>query len=809
MLSISPPASGAGKGNYYLNLAREDYYTGGGEPPGQWFGRGAEDLGLAGTVNATELHNLMEGFDPSGQNALVQNAGKENRQSFWDLTFSAPKRVSVAWSQASPEISREIQSAQKEAVRAALRYLEENCAETRRGKGGLTIEKANLVFATFEHGTSRALDPQLHTHCLLQNLGFRQDGTVGTINTHVIFKHKMAIGALYRAELSAQLERRLGLLSERKGKAFELKGVPEELIREFSKRRQAIEEELKERGYFTSKASDVATLNTRDKKESVSREQLFAEWQQIGQQYRWSKTQIENLCAQHAPERDIEREKAEAVAGAVNEITNRQSFFSEKELVRFVAEESQGRGVGAKEVLDAISSTLSASPEIVSLGRVKDERVYSTKEILRMEKELLKTAIAGKNDGQFVVPTKTVERVLESNKTISDEQREAVIHVTTALGRVQILAGRAGTGKSFTLRTARECWESGGFRVIGAALAGKAAQGLYEGSGIKSATLHRLLGSIEAGTELIDSKTIVVIDEAAMVGTKQLSRLIKAVDAGGGKLVLVGDERQLQSIEAGGAFVAIARNVGSATLTENRRQEEDWTKRAVELFSRGHASTALMEYAQRGYVTIKGDRYSVMDSLVDDWARKGIKNPKDNLILASEKREVYALNKLSQLRRKEELGESSVRANGQELYQGDRVLITRNSRILGVRNGQLGTVRSVNKQFHKVTVSLDSGNYVSLNLKTFPHVELGYAVTTHKAQGMTAKDAYVLAGGAMQDRELTYVQASRGKGVTRFYLTEADTGPELRDISRQMSKSNRKELALSVLAPEKKLDISF
>ena len=809
MLSISPPARGAGKGDYYLRLSREDYYTGGGEPQGKWLCQGAKSLGLSGTVSAEKLKNIMLGFTPSGKKKLVQNAGEENRQCFWDLTFSAPKSVSVAWSQATRETALEIQAAQAEAVKAAINYLEKNCAVTRRGKGGARTEKVKLVVAAFEHGTSRAQDPQIHTHCLLQNLGIREDGTTGTINSRNVYEHKMALGALYRAELAAQLEKRLALIAERNGKTFELKGVSEELAREFSKRRHAIERELSELGLNSAKAANVAALNTREAKEAMPREVLFSLWQEVGRKHKWSTKELEALIGQPLPKRKKEIEKKEAMELAVAGITERKSFFSERDLVRAAAEGAQGRGLGAKDVITAVHQALTKESEIVPLGSYKGERVYSTKEILRIEKELLHGVAKGRADKSFIVGEAIVKRIVSANKTLSEEQQRAIQHLVRNPGRVQVISGMAGTGKSFMLGVAKACWEESGLKVIGAALSGKAAQGLFQGSGIKSDTLHRVISSIDLGLLKIDSKTVLVIDEAAMVGTKQLSEVFKRIDSKNAKLVLVGDARQLQSIEAGGAFAAISRTIGEAELTENRRQEELWAKRAVALFSEGRSNEALEEYASRGFVRVEKKKDLVLHSLITDWGKHGVESPKDELILAAEKEDVIFLNQLAQLKQKGEgkLGEKSLRIGQTEFYEHDRVLITRNSRTLGVKNGQLGTVRRINRWFSRLTVALDSGQFVSLNLNSFPHVELGYAVTTHKAQGMTSKNAYVLLGGTMQDREISYVQASRGKSITRFYLTKADAGEKLSEISRQMSKSRKKELALTVLEQSKKLDI--
>lgn len=262
MLSISS-AIAAGQGRYFGSLAREDYYTEGGEPPGQWFGSGVATFGLSGEVDTVVFQQLLFGFSPDDRTPLVQNAGDPQRQAAWDLTFSAPKSLSVLWSQADAETQRLIQELQALAVMKALTYLEDVAGFTRRGHAGERRERAAWLIAMFEHGTSRAQDPQLHTHAVLLNLARRADGSTGTLISREVFRHKMAAGALYRAELAALLQDRLGLGIEREKTWFEVEGVSPALIAEFSKRRQQIEALLKERGQEGAVAAKEAALHTR------------------------------------------------------------------------------------------------------------------------------------------------------------------------------------------------------------------------------------------------------------------------------------------------------------------------------------------------------------------------------------------------------------------------------------------------------------------------------------------------------------------------------------------------------------------
>lgn len=310
MLSIAEPMRGTGKGNYYLNLAREDYYLEGGEPAGRWFGEGAKLLGFEGQLDQEAFRNLLAGLTPQGDGRLVQNAGRDNRQSGWDLTFSAPKSVSVFWSQASETTRYQVQQAQQMAVEAALSYLQDTAGLTRRGAGGAKLERAPLIFACFEHSTSRELDPQLHTHAILLNLAMRRDGTTGTIVTNEIFRNKMAAGALFRAELASQLRDRLGLEFESGRDSFELRGVPRDLCQAFSKRSAQIRGQLQAWGKDSAEAAKAANFETRKKKVHISRPKLFEAWRTVGREHGWSRNEAEMLLNACGKRNELEQTQA-------------------------------------------------------------------------------------------------------------------------------------------------------------------------------------------------------------------------------------------------------------------------------------------------------------------------------------------------------------------------------------------------------------------------------------------------------------------------------------------------------------------
>ena len=788
MLSI-----GAASGAYYAGLASEDYYHDGGEPPGQWTGRGAEAFGLTGQVDKEQFLNLCEGFSPLGTTQLVQNAGAENHRAGWDLTFSAPKSVSVLWSQADEATPKEIQTAQFEAVKKALEYLEREAAYTRRGHAGSEREECDLLIALFEHGTSRAQDPQLHTHAVVLNVGLRSDGKTGTLETKAIFQHKMTAGALYRTELAAQLENRLGVCAKRteKNQTFEIEGVSQSLMTECSKRREAIETAMKEQGATGAIRAAYFTVSTREKKEHISREILFQIWQEVAREHNFSTEQVIN----RAPVRNLELETLFATQAAAQEITQSKAYFTEKEIVRRAAEAGQGRGIGIDEVLKGVETYLNT--EAINLGKIRGENYYTTPEIIALETKMLLQVEDLKSRAQV-----TTERgTISIPAILNAEQKQALFAITQGENSISAVSGMAGTGKTTILQTAREYWEAQGFEVRGAALAAVPAKKLQQEIGIESATIAATLIQIENGSLKLTPKTVLVLDEAGMIGTNQMAQLINEVHRSRAKIVMVGDEKQLQPIEHGAPFKEIGNRIGKTELTEIVRQRDEWARQSVKDFAFGNAQEGLKAYAERGLLIVSENRKEAINRLINDWDSTRSQSGKDSLIIAGTRAEAFALNRKAQSKREEagELKKESIRVNGENLHINDRVIFTRNSKKYGVNNGDLGTVRGIEPVTRHLIVKLDNGERVNIPTAVYQHIDLGYAITTHKGQGKTVDNAFVLAGGSMQDRELSYVQMSRSRHETKIYIEKSDAGETLTELSKQMNKSRQKEMAHTLI----------
>jgi ATP-dependent exoDNAse (exonuclease V) alpha subunit len=263
----------------------------------------------------------------------------------------------------------------------------------------------------------------------------------------------------------------------------------------------------------------------------------------------------------------------------------------------------------------------------------------------------------------------------------------------------------------------------------------------------------------------------------------------------------VGDAKQLQPIEAGGPFRAIAERIGAAELTDIKRQRDERDRQAIKSIAAGRAENALRSYAERGLLTVADDRKGAIESLISDWRHEGVKKPEEALIITGTRLEASILNRRAQEERMrdKELGTRSITLDGAKLYENDRVLFTRNSRLYGVKNGSLGTIEAIDERKDSLKVMLDSGNRVTINTRHYENVQLGYCVTTHKGQGATTERSFVLSGGEMLDRELAYVQSSRARGETRIYTDRNEAGDLVAALARQMNKSRQKDLAVDLI----------
>lgn len=481
---------------------------------------------------------------------------------------------------------------------------------------------------------------------------------------------------------------------------------------------------------------------------------------------------------------------------ALDAVTHQQSTFTQRDMAMFAHRHSDGI-----EQFNAVVGAMRSAPELVELGADgRGEDHFTTRDMIETEQRLHRAAKMIVERDRHGVSDRDREAALARAEArglvLSREQAEALAHVTD--GRdLGIVVGYAGTGKSAMLGVAREAWEAAGFEVRGVALSGIAAENLEGGSGIASRTIASMEHGWGQGRDTLTARDVLVIDEAGMVGTRQLERVLAHAAEAGAKVVLVGDPQQLQSIEAGAAFRSIHERHGGAEIGEVRRQREDWQREATRDLASGRTGAAIEAYDAHGMVHEVATRAEARENLIDRWDRDRRASPdRSRIILTHTNDEVRALNEAARerMRAAGDLGDDArlvVERGERSFASGDRIMFMRNERGLGVKNGTLGTIEQVSAK--SLSVRTDDGRKVSFNLKDYDRIDHGYAATIHKAQGITVDRTHVLATPGL-DAHGSYVALSRHRDSMDLHYGRDDFADGNR-LVRTLSRDRAKDMA--------------
>lgn len=478
---------------------------------------------------------------------------------------------------------------------------------------------------------------------------------------------------------------------------------------------------------------------------------------------------------------------------ALDAITHSQATFTRRDLAAFVHRHSDG-----KDQFDRVLSAVQSAADIVALGRDgRGQERFTSRGMIaseaRLEQAAMAMAASAKHRVDPAAQARAIEAARQRGLVLSGEQRAAFEHVTRGEG-LSVIIGYAGTGKSAMLGVAKEAWEASGYRVRGAALSGIAAENLEGGSAIPSRTLASLEHAWSKGNDRLGARDVLVIDEAGMIGTRQMERVVSAARDAGAKVVLVGDPQQLQAIEAGAAFRAIHERHGGVEITQIRRQREGWQRDATRHLATGRTSHALEAYREHGAVHVASTREAARADLIARWDCTRRADPEaSRIILTHTNDEVRMLNAAARetMRRVGELGGDvpvQTERGERQFAPGDRIMFLRNERGLGVKNGTLGIIEQVGAK--RMTARIGQGRRVAFDLKDYAHIDHGYAATVHKAQGMTVDRSHVLATPGM-DSHGAYVALSRHRdGVDLHYASEdfADHDRLAMTLSRERAK---------------------
>ena len=530
----------------------------------------------------------------------------------------------------------------------------------------------------------------------------------------------------------------------------------------------------------------------------------------VGRDRQESERLPRHVAERIAEQERIAHENGEAILAdptvALNAITHQRATFTKRDLAKFLHTRTRGA-----EQFQAAMLKVTTSNELVALGRDDFNRTrYTTRTMLEAEKSLLQRSLAMDPRRGHGVAEKRQASVL-ADSALSSEQRAAFEHVTGE-GDLKALVGVAGSGKSTMLEAARRAWEAEGLTVKGAALSGIAAENLEMASGIKSRTLASHEWAWNEKRDALTRNDVLVIDEAGMVGTKQLERILAAADKARAKVILVGDPEQLQAIEAGAAFRGIVGQVGMAEMTDVRRQKEAWMRLATQALSGGRTQEALAVYEGQGAVVAADTREAARESLLNRWAADQTDKPNaSQLIVAYTRDDVRELNREAREIRKSrhELGasESVHTTRGmREIAVNERIMFLRNEKSLGVKNGTLATVERIDHGVLQVRLDGKDETRIIVDTRDYHDLDYGYASTIHKSQGATVDRTYVLASRYF-DRHTSYVALSRHRdGAMLFWGREEfegragqagqiDAAEAKRNFEAVLSRARPKELA--------------
>ncbi|HLF42616.1 MAG TPA: MobF family relaxase [Acidimicrobiia bacterium] len=879
MLSLAKAAK-----DYYLRKLgeispREDYYLRGGTASGHWRGKGAAELGLEGSVSAEGLVRLFDGEHP-GTGAQLGRQLRIDGVGAWDVTFSADKSVSLLWALGDQDTRRQVMGAFEAATSQAFGYLQSVASSTRGASKTLIVDDngdrvcdengrmkhrvetwpiatSGYVAAAFTEYTSRADDPQLHTHMVIANKVKGVDGRWRTIDGRLLYRHQLDAGYLHEAVLRRELTERLGVEWQpvRNGMA-DIVGFTRVQIEAFSRRRGQLEAWRQEQGLAdTPAARQKAVLATRSPKQDHPLVELEVEWRERASEVGLTTERIARIVGR---DREVSRPDPVRLAEQLvspEGLTARTSSFGRAEVIKEIAASLPDGGTrteiedladGFLQVGDVVPLLPGSELRPIEAGedheryvvaaakpamppmRRRDgrpfpsmhDRLFTTVELLATEQRIIEQAVAGVGAGRWTAPDRLVRARLRRHRGLTDGQRMMVRRFATSGSTVDVGVGPAGSGKTAVMAVISQLAALTGTPIQGAALAARAAAGLQAATGIPSTTLARLIG--EASEEGLPEGVIVVVDEAGMVGTRQLAAVSDLVEKAEGKLILTGDDRQLPEIDAGGLFGALTRILPAVELTDNIRQDQPWERVALTELRTGSVAQALDTYERHRRLSFGKDRPETVSRAVQDWFGH-VTDTGDltsGLLMAYDNDTVAELNERARARlaAARRLHGPTLEAGERTFQAGDRILCRKNQSRLGVLNGDLGTITGVFPEQNSLNVRLDRDP----ETRELPdwyldhgHVAYGYALTGHKAQGVTTGRTFtVLTGHA--DREWVYVAMSRGREANTLYLATPEPADkqcahlnhpkredELDDVATRLGRSTAQTAAIDHLTQER------
>jgi conjugative relaxase-like TrwC/TraI family protein len=791
------------RGDYYLSPEGEPT-----QAPGRWVASSETlaRLGIEGSaVEGWDFIALMEGRHPRTGGWLRPQGAGGGRGGGIDLTFSAPKSVSAMWALGDESQRRDMEGAHAAAVLEAMAHLTEAVPIVRRRYGGQVVEEhaVDLIAAEYRHTTARGVmdgdapDPQLHSHVVVTS-AIRDDGRIVAVASRPIFRSARELGAYYRSALANELAQRgyrIESRTGRQGRYFEIAGVPRGLLDAFSKRSREVAraaERFRAKWGRAPERGELRQLKLENRKAKVlvTQADLREVWNETAARYDF--TGQEPARAREAtPTSTSDRPLEDRVE---ERLTERAATFQASELRAVLLEQSVGE-LSPREAL-AVSKKMIVQRRILSLegGLMTTLTVRAREQAI--ERRFTQLANKGGRDvgerARALAGDQVAERI---GGRLSDEQAHALALITGP-ERGAILVGPAGTGKGVVIDAAARAEQLTGHETFGIAVSGSTAQRLgYDSPALagQTLTLDALVSRVERGQLAIGEHTTIYFDEAGMADTDRFDRLTEVVEHTGSKLVAIGDGAQLPSIGAGGMFDRLALIAPSAQLSNIRRTLDPDEQRAWADLRAGRSDRAMAHYHARGQLHMADTRDEAVEQAVESWAALTETHDPSEVALISDasNQEIHRLNARAQHYRAQrgELGELEIQVPGVHygVRQGDRVAMIDQHHEPGVErieNGSRGEVLDVTGA-GEVLVEFDvTGRQRTLAGEDLGRVRLGYAQHIHRAQGATVTRTLVVSGGWQAAKEPAYVEASRAREGTAWFVSREDLGVEGHDTDR-------------------------
>ena len=793
------------RGDYYLTPDGEMA-----QAPGRWLADAEtlEGLGVqAGEpVDGADFIALMEGRHPGTDRWLRPEGAGGGRGGGIDVTFSAPKSVSTVWALGDPWQREQIEQAHARAVEQTVHHLREQVPVVRRRYSGQVLEEhAKDVIATeYRHTTARGVsgaqapDPQLHGHVVITG-AVREDDRIVAVASRPIFRSARELGAFYRSALADELVREGYTIEQgtgKDGRYFEIAGVPRELCGAFSGRSREVARAAErfrarygrapERGELRNLA-----LENRRSKELTTRSDLQRVWTQTARGHGFGPDEAVRLIGAS------ERPKAErAIEDRVEaKLTEQHAVFQERDLRAVVLEQAAGE-MAPDEAL-AVAREMVRDRRVLTLegGRMTTLAVRAQEQAIERRATQLAQP-AGRDVGDVARENAAREVAERIGGPLGSEQHRA-LEVLTGPERAAVLVGPAGTGKGVVIDAAARAEQAAGRETIGVAVSGSTAERLGADSPAlagQTLTLDSLVARANTGPIHVGRDTTVILDEAGMVDHKRLDALTELVERSEAKLIAVGDGKQLPSIGPGGMFDRLTEHAPSAELADIHRTKDPADQRAWQALRAGEPERAMAHYASRGRLHLSDTRDQAAEQAVQTWAEltEGRDIREVALIADAANTEIDRLNARAQHLRAErdELGDHEIALPGVHygLREGDLIAFTAQHRPRGqprVENGTRGQVSAIHER--GVTVTIDgSQRRVQLAGEDLDSLRLAYAQHVYRQQGATVERSVVLTGGWQTSKETAYVEATRARHGTDWFIARDELGAEGQDAQQVM-----------------------